>query len=145
MNQDETHADDISTRDEARRERMSAERSDESFFEPGRNCASVRHAQRFSLLIDGEDYFRVLREAITRAERTVFILGWDIDSRMKLTPEGANDGLPDALGDFLHAIAAKKRRLRVGFRDALRIRARVAAGVQDGLAHASAHRVSDGR
>jgi phospholipase D1/2 len=87
--------------------------SDAAFFEPGRNCASVRHAQRFSLLIDGEDYFRVLREAITRAERTVFILGWDIDSRMKLTPEGANDGLPDALGDFLHAIAAKKPRLRI--------------------------------
>lgn len=113
MNQDETHADELSTRDKSRRERMSAERSDESFFEPGRNCASVRHAQRFSLLIDGEDYFRVLREAITRAERTVFIIGWDIDSRMKLRPEGANDGLPDALGDFLHAIAAKKRCLRI--------------------------------
>ncbi|WP_371747436.1 VTT domain-containing protein [Caballeronia sp. Sq4a] len=84
-----------------------------SFFEPGRNCASVRHADRFSLLIDGSDYFRVLREAITRAERTVFILGWDIDSRMKLTPEGANDGYPEALGDFLHAIAAEKRRLRI--------------------------------
>jgi phospholipase D1/2 len=87
--------------------------NDEPFFEPGRNCASVHHAQRFSLLIDGEDYFRVLREAILRAERTVFILGWDIDSRMKLTPEGAQDGFPDALGDFLHAIAAKKRRLRI--------------------------------
>lgn len=85
----------------------------ESFFERGRNCASVRHADRFSLLIDGSDYFRVLRGAITRAERTVFILGWDIDSRMKLTPEGSDDGFPEALGDFLHAVAAKKRRLRI--------------------------------
>ncbi|KMQ80337.1 Phosphatidylserine [Candidatus Burkholderia pumila] len=85
----------------------------ESFFEPGRNCASVRHADRFSLLIDGADYFRVLREAIARAERTVFILGWDIDSRMKLTPEGSDDGFPETLGYFLHAVAAKKRRLRI--------------------------------
>jgi phospholipase D1/2 len=92
---------------------MTNPRIDEPFFEPGRNCASVHHAERFSLLIDGEDYFRVLRDALTRAERTVFILGWDIDSRMKLTPEGANDGLPEALGDFLHAIAAQKRRLRI--------------------------------
>ncbi len=92
---------------------MSTERFDESFFEPGRNCMSVRHAQRFSLLFDGEDYFRVLREALTRAERTVFILGWDIDSRMTLTPEGSGDGLPEALGDFLHAIAAHKKRLRI--------------------------------
>ncbi|SAK89706.1 phospholipase D/transphosphatidylase [Caballeronia fortuita] len=87
--------------------------NEESFFQPGRNCASVRHADRFSLLIDGADYFRVLREALTRAERTVFILGWDIDSRMKLTPEGADDGYPEALGDFLHALAGDKRRLRI--------------------------------
>ncbi|AET90624.1 SNARE associated Golgi protein-associated protein [Burkholderia sp. YI23] len=92
---------------------MSNAHDDEPFFQPGRNCASVRHADRFSLLIDGADYFRVLREAITRAERTVFILGWDIDSRMKLTPEGADDGYPDALGDFLHAVTADKRRLRI--------------------------------
>nr|WP_244817267.1 VTT domain-containing protein [Caballeronia sp. Lep1P3] len=92
---------------------MTMEHRDASFFEPGRNCASVRHADRFSLLIDGSDYFSVLREAITRAERTVFILGWDIDSRMKLTPEGADDGYPEALGDFLHTIAAEKRRLRI--------------------------------
>jgi len=98
---------------EPRANAMTINDRDDSFFEPGRNCASVRHADRFSLLIDGSDYFRVLREAITRAERTVFILGWDIDSRMKLTPEGADDGYPDALGDFLHAIAAEKRRLRI--------------------------------
>jgi phosphatidylserine/phosphatidylglycerophosphate/cardiolipin synthase-like enzyme/uncharacterized membrane protein YdjX (TVP38/TMEM64 family) len=87
--------------------------SPESFFDPGRNCASVRHAKRFSLLIDGSDYFRVLRDAITRAERTVFILGWDIDSRMKLTPEGNDDGYAEALGDFLHEVAASRPRLRI--------------------------------
>ncbi|SAL25648.1 phospholipase D/transphosphatidylase [Caballeronia sordidicola] len=87
--------------------------SNEAFFQPGRNCDSVRHADRFSLLIDGADYFRVLREAITRAQRTVFILGWDIDSRMKLTPEGADDGYADALGEFLHDVAATRKRLRI--------------------------------
>ncbi|KND57065.1 Phosphatidylserine/phosphatidylglycerophosphate/ cardiolipin synthase [Candidatus Paraburkholderia schumanniana] len=92
---------------------MNQANDDEPFFQPGRNCASVRHAERFSLLVDGADYFRVLREAITRAERTVFILGWDIDSRMKLTPEGAGDGYPEGLGDFLHAVADEKRRLRI--------------------------------
>jgi phospholipase D1/2 len=62
--------------------------STEAFFQPDRNCDSVRHADRFGLLIDGSDYFRVLREAITRAQRTVFIFGRDIDSRAKFTPEG---------------------------------------------------------
>ncbi len=46
--------------------------STEAFFQPGRNCDSVRYADRFSLLIDGSDYFRVLREAITRMQHTVF-------------------------------------------------------------------------
>jgi phospholipase D1/2 len=83
------------------------------FFQPGHNCAGVHHASRFSLLIDGADYFRALREAITRAQRTVFIVGWDIDSRMQLMPEGADDGFADGLGDFLHEVVAARKRLRI--------------------------------
>jgi hypothetical protein len=49
--------------------------STEAFFRAGRNCDSVRHADRFSLLIDDSHYLRVLREAITRARRTVFMRG----------------------------------------------------------------------
>src|SRR5207237_7995402 len=45
------------------------------------------------------------------AQSTIFIVGWDIDSRVKLVPSGANDGLPDALGDFLGALLASQPRL----------------------------------
>jgi phospholipase D1/2 len=78
--------------------------STEAFFQPGRSCDSVRHADRFSLLIDGSDCFFVLREAITRARRSVIILGRGIDSRMKFTPEGSDDDYADALGDFLYDV-----------------------------------------
>jgi phosphatidylserine/phosphatidylglycerophosphate/cardiolipin synthase-like enzyme/uncharacterized membrane protein YdjX (TVP38/TMEM64 family) len=81
--------------------------------EVGRNCESVVHADRFALLIDGSAYFPVLREALLRAQRTIFIVGWDIDSRMRLAPEGANDGLPAALGEFLQALSSRRRRLRI--------------------------------
>lgn len=81
--------------------------------EVGRNCESICRADRFALLIDGSSYFPVLREALLRAQRTIFIVGWDIDSRMRLAPEGANDGLPDPLGDFLQSLSAIRRRLRV--------------------------------
>jgi hypothetical protein len=81
--------------------------STEASFQPGRNFDSVRHADRFGLPIDGSDYFRVLREAITRAQRSVIILGWDIDSRMKFTPEGSDDDYADALGDFLHGLLTR--------------------------------------
>lgn len=81
--------------------------------EAGRNCHSIVHADRFALLIDGSAYFTVLREALARAERTIFIVGWDIDSRMQLVPEGANDDLPAALGEFLQALSSMRRRLRI--------------------------------
>jgi phosphatidylserine/phosphatidylglycerophosphate/cardiolipin synthase-like enzyme/uncharacterized membrane protein YdjX (TVP38/TMEM64 family) len=81
--------------------------------EVGRNCKSLVHADRFALLIDGSAYFSVLREALLRAQRTIFIVGWDIDSRMRLVPEGAHDGLPGALGEFLQALSARRRRLRI--------------------------------
>ncbi|PTB20118.1 hypothetical protein C9I57_13500 [Trinickia symbiotica] len=81
--------------------------------EAGRNCEAIRHADRFSLLVDAQHYFAVLRDALTRAQRTVFIVGWDINSRVKLVPEGANDGFPELLGEFLQALSAARRRLRI--------------------------------
>lgn len=81
--------------------------------EAGRNCAAIRHADRFAVLIDGEAYFPVLREALKRARQTVFIVGWDINSRIRLVPEGANDGFPEPLGEFLQALGATRRHLRI--------------------------------
>lgn len=65
------------------------------------------------MLVDGEEYFTALRKAIVNAQQTVFILGWDIDSRMKLVPGGANDGFPEPLAEFLHAVVDARRHLRV--------------------------------
>ncbi|HEX6008199.1 MAG TPA: VTT domain-containing protein, partial [Burkholderiales bacterium] len=79
---------------------------------PGRNCWRIERAQRFRVLVDGAEYFTALRRALTRARRTIFILGWDIDSRMRLVPHGANDGFPEGLCDFLNAVVTRSRGLR---------------------------------
>ncbi len=110
---------------------------------PGRNCWRIERAERVAFLVDGEEYFTAVRSALAKARHSIFILGWDIDSRMRLVPDGANDGLPEPLGDFLNAsrrASSRAARLRavVGFRDALRDGARVAADLQARLAHASA-------
>jgi len=66
------------------------------------------------LLIEGSDYFRVPCEVITRgAARMVFILGWDIDGRTTLTPEGSDDDYANALGDFLHDAPSTRQWLRI--------------------------------
>ena len=54
--------------------------------EAGRNCWRIERANRLSFLIDGAAYFSAVREAIANAQRSVFILGWDIDSRIRLVP-----------------------------------------------------------
>jgi len=66
---------------------------------PGETCDSLCHAGRLRLLVDAEEYFATLRQAIVRARRSVIIVGWDIDSRIELVPGGADDGFPAALGN----------------------------------------------
>lgn len=80
---------------------------------PGRNCWRIERSERLSFLIDGAAYFSAVRAAIKRAKRSVFILGWDIDSRIRLVPGGANDGYPEELGDFLNEVVKRERNLRM--------------------------------
>jgi len=79
---------------------------------PGRNCWRIEHAARMGFLIDGAAYFRAVREAMRAARHSILILSWDIDSRTMLVPEGANDGYPEPLGDFLNAVVAERPDLR---------------------------------
>lgn len=71
---------------------------------PGRNCWRIDHARRVAFLVDAADYFATFREAVRRARRSIVILGWDIDSRTRLLPGPADDGLPETLGPLLKAI-----------------------------------------
>lgn len=83
-----------------------------SLLVPGQNCWRVETAHRVAVLVDGDAYFRAVRHAIAQARHSVFIVGWDIDSRVRLVPGGANDGLPEPLGDFLHTVVARRPSLR---------------------------------
>ncbi len=79
---------------------------------PGRNCWRIERADRLAFLVDGDEYFAAVRAAIAAAEHSVIILGWDIDSRMRLVPHGAGDGFPEPLGEFLDAVVTARKGLR---------------------------------
>ena len=66
-----------------------------------------------SFLIDGAAYFGAVRSAIAQAKRSVYILGWDFDSRIQLVPDGANDGFPEELGEFLKEVVKRERNLHM--------------------------------
>ncbi|HXI58988.1 MAG TPA: VTT domain-containing protein [Polyangia bacterium] len=66
-----------------------------------------------SFLIDGAAYFSALRQSIARARHSVFILGWDIDSRVRLVPESEAGDWPAELLPFLNQVLTSRPGLRV--------------------------------
>jgi phospholipase D1/2 len=87
--------------------------SESSILNPGENCWRVEHADRLSLLVDGADYFHAFREAARNAQRSVLIIGWDVDGRFELERDGASDGLPTNLRDFLDSLASRNKDLHI--------------------------------
>ncbi len=75
---------------------------------PEHNCWRKENAGRVAIAVDGESYFRAVREAILSAGRTVFILGWDIHSKLQLVRDGEDDGLPRELGALLDFVAKQR-------------------------------------
>ncbi|MCW9059974.1 MAG: VTT domain-containing protein [Gammaproteobacteria bacterium] len=81
------------------------ENRDNHVLKPGSNCWRMEQARRVAFLVDGEDYFRAVREAILQARHSVFILGWDIHSRLVLVRDEDDDGQPRELGTLLDTVA----------------------------------------
>jgi len=82
---------------------------------PNRNIWRLERARRAAVLIDAANYFGALREALLRARSTVFIIGWDLDSRTRLVGESghANDGYPEGFIDLLTALVNERPQLTV--------------------------------
>ena len=74
-----------------------------TLFKPGRNCRQVEQATHASMLVDCANYYRAVHEAICKAKHSVFILGWDIDSRIELLrgEEAKKTKCPNRLFDLI--------------------------------------------
>jgi phosphatidylserine/phosphatidylglycerophosphate/cardiolipin synthase-like enzyme/uncharacterized membrane protein YdjX (TVP38/TMEM64 family) len=80
--------------------------------QPGRNCWRIERAHRFSCVQDAADYFRLVRQALLAARRTVFILGWDILATVDLCPGAAPSGAPTRLDELLAFVGRRRPDLR---------------------------------
>lgn len=78
-------------------------------FVPGRNCWRTAAASRVAVLIDADAYYEAVAAAIARAQSSVLILSWDVDSRTTL----AGGRSSRRLGEVLHAALERKPRLDV--------------------------------
>ena len=66
----------------------------------GDTCWRTGEADRLSVIIDAEAYFRHAKAVLLQARHRVMLIGWEVDSRIRLDPT-SDDDVPDVLGDLL--------------------------------------------
>jgi len=82
---------------------------------PEDTCWRKERADRVAVVVDGAAYFAALRSAILKAERSIFIVGWDIDSRVRLVGDSGtvDDGAPEQLRALLTYAAERRPELSI--------------------------------
>ena len=72
----------------------------------GRNCWRIARASEASVIVDAADYYRHIRAAMCAAQKRIFIVGWDFDTRIALDPDEHGQG--ETLGRFFLNLARDK-------------------------------------
>lgn len=85
-----------------------------AFLQPGDTCWRIEQAGRIAFLVDAQDYFTAVREALAQARHSILLLGWGFDPRTRLQPdgfEGPDD--PDEIGHVLLGLARERPELDI--------------------------------
>ncbi|MBO6718806.1 MAG: phospholipase [Rhizobiaceae bacterium] len=86
-------------------------RAHENVLKPGRNCFEIANALRATVLVDAKAYFAALEKAFQSAARSIVIIGWDFDGRMRLRPQDGDDA--PAIGTMLRKLVEERPELEV--------------------------------
>jgi phosphatidylserine/phosphatidylglycerophosphate/cardiolipin synthase-like enzyme len=89
-----------------------AQVSDPSILRLSRNCWQIAKAERAAVLIDGADYFAAAEAALRQARRSVLIVGWDFDGRVRLRQDVSPEESPP-LGPFLRSLVEARPQLAI--------------------------------
>ncbi len=86
-----------------------------NFLRPNHNVWRIERAARAAVLIDAAAFFEAVRGACLKAERSIVVVGWDIDSRTQLVGADGKpaDGLPSSFADFLRDLVRTRPHLHV--------------------------------
>lgn len=82
-------------------------------FVAGENCWRVERADRMTVIVDADEYFRAAREAFLLAKRRIMLVGWDFDARIRLTGGPREPGEPEQIGEFLHWLVERNPALEL--------------------------------
>ncbi|MBC2733126.1 MAG: hypothetical protein HF981_02095 [Desulfobacteraceae bacterium] len=84
-----------------------------TLFQPSQNCHRLVKAHRAAVVIDGADYFRALHQAFRRAVSSIFMVGWDLHSEVRLLRDGSAEGYPERLGELIDRLADERPDLQI--------------------------------
>ena len=79
----------------------------------GRNCWRIETADRAAVLVDGEAYFAAAKSAMKKAQHSVLLLAWNFAEEAGFSADSTEDGWPNRMGDFLHALTSEREDLTV--------------------------------
>lgn len=81
----------------------------------GHNIWRLEPARRAAVLVDAAAYYGALRQVLRQARHSIYIVGWDIDSRTPLVGADGetDDDLPVRLGPFLSALVERRPELSI--------------------------------
>ena len=68
---------------------------------PGHNCWRIERADRASVVVDAENYYRAAREAMLTAKHQILLVGWDFDARIDLTLGDEHPEAPPTVGALI--------------------------------------------
>lgn len=82
--------------------------------QPDRTVWRIEKAGRAAVLIDGAAFFAAVRGAFIKAQRSIIVVGWDIDSRTRLLGDREpSDGYPAEFGEFLIELTKRRPELKI--------------------------------
>ncbi|QKT04077.1 VTT domain-containing protein [Ectothiorhodospiraceae bacterium 2226] len=85
---------------------------DQPILEMGRNCWRIERAARVTPLIDADAFYHAFCQALERAERSVMLLGWEINTQTALPC--TSRGTPDTpLAEVLAQALAQNPKLQI--------------------------------
>lgn len=72
----------------------------------------TEQATRASVIVDADAYFTAARSAMLKAERRIFLIGWDFDARIHFAGGGQDEG-PPTVGAFISWLVKRRPGLHV--------------------------------
>ena len=77
----------------------------------GRTCTRIVRANRLGFAIDFETYYAAAREALASARKSIILLGWDFDPRVRLEPYPTRNA--NRIGPYLNQLKRERPELDI--------------------------------